>query len=109
MSEAWTWTTDSGEVMTAQPGDWKVRDAAGVRSVAAGVFERSYQSVGPGRYRRTGVFRARRAIQDEVVETLEGQAVVHPGDWVVEGAGGEQWPVPAEHFARSYEEIGEVD
>ncbi len=95
-------------MMIAEPGDWKVSDAAGVRSVAADVFDRSYVQVSPGRYRRTGVFRARRVEAEETIATLEGEALAHPGDWVVEGAAGEQWPVPAEHFAYSYEEIGDA-
>ncbi|MFT4127134.1 MAG: hypothetical protein QM662_13015 [Gordonia sp. (in: high G+C Gram-positive bacteria)] len=109
LEEGWTWTTDDGGEMSAQPGDWRVTDDAGsVRSVAAHVFAKSYARIGPGRYRRVGVFRAREVVGDEVIETLEGPAAAHPGDWVVEGSAGEQWPVPGEKFAQSYEEIDAV-
>jgi hypothetical protein len=33
---------------------------------------------------------------------MEGQAVARAGDWVVEGRGGERWPVTDEQFQRTY-------
>ncbi|WP_055476241.1 hypothetical protein [Gordonia sp. HS-NH1] len=102
--DAWTWTTGSGETMTARPGDWEVTDSSGkARSVAAAVFDQTHEHVGADRYRRVGVFRARRAAPGEVVETLEGPVVAIAGDWIVEGADGERWPVPDAHFRASYE------
>lgn len=107
IDQQWTWTTDDGDTMTAEPGDWKVTDDSGaVRSVAADVFARSYREIGAGRYARTGMFRARQATAEETIDTLEGTATAHPGDWIVEGVSGEQWPVPRAQFERSYEEIG---
>lgn len=106
VDESWAWHTDTGDEMTAAAGDWRVQDDAGsTRSVAADVFRKSYEQIGPGRYRRIGVFRARKVLHREVIGTLEGNVDAHPGDWVVEGAGGEQWPVPASKFAETYEEL----
>jgi hypothetical protein len=33
---------------------------------------------------------------------MEGKAVAQAGDWVVEGHGGERWPVTDEQFLRTY-------
>ncbi|MDT5092109.1 MAG: hypothetical protein QOH60_1472 [Mycobacterium sp.] len=100
----WTWQTSTGEVMEAQPGDWAVTDDSGSeRSVAAGVFESTHEQVAPDRYRRSGTVLARRVIKREVVATLEGEGVANAGDWVVQGAQGEQWPVPDAQFRASYE------
>jgi len=110
VAETWTWTTDDGNPMTAQPGDWRVVDDSGaVRSVAAEVFDESYREIAPGRYRRIGVFRARQVLVEEQIDTKENPATAHPGDWVVEGVKGEQWPVPADQFARTYEEINRAE
>lgn len=104
----WSWTTEDGETLAARPGDWRVVDTEGnVRSVAKSVFPKLYEPLGGGQFRRTGEFRARQARTEESIETIEGTAVAHPGDWIVEGAEGEQWPVPAEQFERSYELITE--
>lgn len=107
----WTWRTRAGEVMHGKAGDWAVVDDNGVeRSVAAAVFESTHQQVSPDkphRYRRMGTVRARRATRREVVTTLEGDAAAECGDWIVEGQGGERWPVSDEHFQKSYE--GPVD
>nr|WP_156524234.1 hypothetical protein [Gordonia sp. LAM0048] len=103
-AEAWTWTTDSGETMTAQPGDWEVTDSSGnVRSVAAAVFDQTYERIDADRYRRVGIVSARRAIAAEVVETLEGPITATADEWILEGAAGERWPVPDAHFRASYE------
>jgi hypothetical protein len=102
----WTWQTASGEVMTAQPGDWAVIDDSGSeRSVAAGVFESTHEQVASARFRRSGTVWARRTIEQEGVSTLEGDVVANAGDWVVQGAQGEQWPVPDAQFRASYEPL----
>lgn len=103
-AERWTWTTDSGEVMTAEPGDWAVIDDTGrERSVSAAIFESTHEKVGPHHYRRTGTVLARPARPGEVIGTLEGSAVAQPGDWIVQGENREQWPTPSVHFATTYE------
>jgi hypothetical protein len=33
---------------------------------------------------------------------MEGRAIAQRGDWIVEGAGGERWPVTDDQFHRSY-------
>ena len=103
-AHGWTWTTATGASMEAQPGDWAVTDDAGAeRSVAAGVFEMTHEQIGPERFRRTGTVLARCARGGEVISTLEGDVVAEEGDWVVQGSGGEQWPVPNSHFRENYE------
>ena len=97
-----SWTTGGGDALVGRPGDWRVTDGERVWTVAAEEFDRSYVAV-EGGFRRRGVVRARLGRPGEVVCTLEGDATVAAGDWVVEGEGGERWPVPAERFAQAYE------
>jgi hypothetical protein len=100
----WTWTTDQGETMRANRGDWAViDDTGGERSFAADLFDASHELISHARYRRTGTVEARRATAKEVVTTLEGDAVASPNDWVIRGPSGEQWPVPADEFHVRYE------
>jgi hypothetical protein len=107
---SWTWQTTAGEIMTAQPGDWAVTDDAGSeRSVAAGVFESTHEQVAPDRYRRSGTVWARHATDRELVSTLEGEVVANTGDWIVQGAQGEQWPVPDAQFRASYEPLSQEE
>jgi hypothetical protein len=40
-----------------------------------------------------------------VIETLEGEVEVLPGDWIVKGVGGAFYPVKPEIFNRTYEVI----
>ncbi|MFT3899693.1 MAG: hypothetical protein QM728_05535 [Gordonia sp. (in: high G+C Gram-positive bacteria)] len=104
----WTWTTSTGEEMTAEPGDWEVRPSADepAWSVREDIFEASYEQVEGDRYRRVGVVRARPARAGEVVRTLEGDVPTRAGDWIVAGDGGEQWPVPAAEFEQRYRPSG---
>lgn len=101
----WHWTTQSGSVMEAQAGDWRVSDGERTWSVRPAEFAASYQAAGDGRWRRTGIVHAHRAETAERIETLEGTAIAATGDWIVEGAGGERWIVPDEHFTASYEAV----
>ncbi len=97
------WTRLTGDQLHGGAGDWRVTDDAGdERTIRDTEFRRSHQSLGGGRYLRTGVFRAWQVRQDQELRTLEGRAVAHPGDWIVEGYGGERWPVSDIQFQRSY-------
>jgi hypothetical protein len=89
--------------MVAKPGDWAVTDQFGkLRSVAAAVFPATHEKIGPNRYRRVGIVRARLAVAGEIIATSEGQSVAPPESWIVEGTGGERWPVPGRQFAETY-------
>lgn len=99
-----TWTADGVHELVAQPGDWRISDGERVWTVDDAAFQRSYEPAGGG-FGRSGVVRARPAQVGEVVQTLEGEVRAGAGDWVVEGEGGECWPVSAEHFARTYRAV----
>lgn len=102
--EPFTWTTASGETMHAEAGDWAVEGADGrIHSVADDIFRATHTQDSDGRWSRTGIVEARPSRLGEVVTTLEGPAKTVDGDWVVRGAEGEMWPVPAAEFASRYE------
>lgn len=103
VSAPWRWTTESGSVMQANAGDWRVSDGDRTWSVRPEEFAATYAATADGRWRRTGTVRAHPADGTEVVHTLEGPGSAAPGDWIVEGPGGERWIVPAAQFAGSYE------
>lgn len=39
------------------------------------------------------------------IDTLEGSLYAQPGDWVITGVEGEQWPVKKEIFEKTYKVI----
>ena len=41
------------------------------------------------------------------IETLEGQHIVTPGDWIITGIKGEHYPCKPDIFAATYEEVKE--
>jgi hypothetical protein len=100
----WTWTSQSGETLRANAGDWEVRADGESWSVRDDIFRASYEHVGGRHWRRCGQVLARPAQPGETIETLEGPATASDGDLVVRGADGEQWPVPAAEFAQRYAE-----
>jgi len=104
-SAPWTWTSRSGETMQAEAGDWEVRADGETWSVREDIFQASYENVSGNQWRRRGTVSARPAHAGETIETLEGPTTAAAGDWVVRGTDGEQWPVPAEEFARRYAKV----
>jgi hypothetical protein len=97
------WTLPSGEELLGDAGDWHVVDGAGiVRTVTDSEFRSSHARLGNGRWQRVGVFRAWQVAEAVVVRTKEGSATARAGDWVVEGPGGERWPVTDRQFGESY-------
>lgn len=103
-SAPWTWTSQSGETMQANAGDWEVRADGQSWSVRDDIFRATYEHVEGAQWRRRGRVLARPAQPGETIETLEGPVTAADGDWVVRGADGEQWPVPADEFAQRYAE-----
>jgi hypothetical protein len=79
-----------------------------VRTVRNTEFQASHEPLGGERWRRTGTYRAWQASDQLVLRTLEGPAIAEPGDWVVEGSGGERWPVTDAQFRRTYRAVGDV-
>jgi len=97
------WTLSSGEQMLGNAGDWRVVDSAGaMRTVTDFEFRSSHKPLDAGRWRRSGTFKAWRVNESVVIRTKEGRATARPGDWVVEGSGGERWPVSHDQFQSSY-------
>jgi hypothetical protein len=97
------WTLPSGEELLGDAGDWHVVDGSGTaRTVTDSEFRSSHSRLDDGRWQRVGVFRAWQTAEAVVLRTKEGSATARPGDWVVEGPGGERWPVSDGQFRRSY-------
>jgi hypothetical protein len=99
------WTRPGGE-LSGEAGDWRVLDDRGEeRTIRDAAFRASHEPLGGERWRRTGTYRAWRVSDERVLRTLEGRAVAQPGDWVVEGRGGERWPVSDVQFRRTYRAV----
>jgi hypothetical protein len=104
-STPWTWTSHSGQTMQADAGDWQVQADGRTWSVREDIFRTSYEHVDGNQWRRRGDVFARPAQPSETIKTLEGPTTAADGDWVVRGADGEEWPVPAQEFAERYTEL----
>ena len=55
--------------------------------------------------KRPVVIEAIRLTETETVKTLEGDMEGHPGDWLITGVTGEQYPCGADTFAKTYEHV----
>ena len=49
----------------------------------------------------------RYAETDETIETKEGSVGAQAGDAIMTGTEGEEWPIPAEKFAETYDDLGD--
>jgi hypothetical protein len=72
-----------GGEQRCKPGDWLVQNGEDVYTVDARTFERTYERVGPGRYRKTASVWAERAAAPGVIRTQEGATHYEAGDWLV--------------------------
>ena len=57
--------------------------------------------------KRPVVVEAYRTEMAVVVHTLEGDLTAQPGDYIITGVAGEQYPCKAEIFEATYEEVEE--
>ena len=101
-----TWTRRSGDELAGHAGDWRVRDDSGdERTVRDTEFRASHRPIDGEKWLRTGTYSAWQVSEPQVLRTMEGRAVARAGDWVVEGHGGERWPVTDEQFRRTYRAV----
>ena len=93
-----------GDRLNGDAGDWRVMDDGGdERTVRDPEFQASHEPLGGEVLAcASGPSRPGGSAEQSVLRTMEGRAVAQPGDWVVEGSGGERWPVPNGQFERGY-------
>jgi hypothetical protein len=98
--------TRSGALQARGGVDYIIDYGASRAVVRGDIFERTYQPLGDGRFRkRTDViFHAFTLDRPAMVHTLEGPQKAEPGDWVIEGAVGELWPVPRAEAVKKYDD-----
>jgi hypothetical protein len=72
--------------------------------VRRSVFEDTYQRREDGLYQKRIdiVLRYFTLPYDVIVETLEGEEMAQSGDWIVEGVGGELWPMAPQIGEKKY-------
>lgn len=107
LTETHRWLTESGSEMTGAAGDWLVIDPDTGRQWTADprAFASGHERIEGDRYRRTGTVLARPAHLGEQVDTIEGPALGHAGDWLVQGSLDELWLVPTARFRTAYEPV----
>ena len=98
----WTWTTASGDLLSAAAGDWRLEADGRTWSVRDDAFRATYLHLDGDRWERVGLVTARQVTTTERVDTLEGLVNAQPGDWVVEDDERRRWVVPAEQFPQGY-------
>ncbi|RUP32995.1 MAG: hypothetical protein EKK51_07705 [Mycolicibacterium sp.] len=99
------WTTERGDILHANAGDWWVIDGDNRWSVAGSIFRETYQRIRGNQFRKTATVSAVPMSEAFTVRTLEGVASGGPGDWLVRNASGECWPVTGPEFERRYVQI----
>jgi hypothetical protein len=94
-----------GAEQNCKAGDWLVDNNGDVYTVDAGVFARTYRSVGPGVYVKTTPIWAERATQAGSVATKEGRSYYKAGDYLVSNNkdGTDAYCISAEKFESMYE------
>ena len=73
--------------------------------VRSDIFERTYEPLGGGLYRKRGDLHLRYFTLNRpaLIKTLEGVQEAQAGDWIMQGVAGELWPVPRAEAERKYE------
>ncbi len=103
LSEPLVWSTDGGDELRGEAGDWLVVDeSGGRRTVHADAFPKTHERESGETWRRTSEVLARHGRPHENISTPEGPVLVTDGDWVVQDLEGRTWVVPGPHFAATY-------
>ena len=87
---------ESGKLRAREGEDVIVIDGEDRSVVRLDIFERTYEPLGGGLYRKKNdvVLRYFTLDRAAMIETLEGPQLAEAGDWIMQGVMGELWPVP---------------
>lgn len=94
-----------GAQQRAESGDWLVDNMGDVYTVSADSFERTYQQVSPGRWKKSAPVWAEQTNEAGSVATQEGRTHYQAGDWLVSNdeAGTDSYAISAAKFDQLYE------
>jgi hypothetical protein len=94
-----------GAEQKCKAADWLVDNNGDVYTVDAGVFARTYRSVGPGIFVKTTPIWAERATRPGSVATKEGRSHYNAGDYLVSNNedGTDAYCISADKFESMYE------
>ena len=94
-----------GGIQECKKGDWLVDNDGEIYTVDGGVFERTYQKVGPGNYAKITAVWAIMATENGHVTTKEGLSHYKAGDYIVynEKNGTDAYCMSAKKFESMYE------
>lgn len=97
-----------GKLQARNGRDVIVSDGGGDQSVVRrDIFERTYEPLGGGLYRKRDDVMLRYFTLDRpaLIETLEGPQEAAPGDWIMQGVAGELWPVSRDKALEKYQPV----
>ena len=94
--------------MLGHVGDWLITGVRGEQyPCSPDVFNRTYEHVAGKRFRKLPVVvDALRLTRRVSIETGQGVLVGEPGDWLINGVDGSQYPCGAGIFEETYEPVG---
>ena len=100
-----------GNEQVAKEGDWLVSNDGELYTVDGDSFAKTYEPVGPCRYRKTGSVWAELADADGVMLTKEGSSAYRKGDYLVfnEPDRGDGYPVAKNRFEQQYSLFAEEE
>ena len=104
LTEQITVRTLEGE-MVGKRGDWVITGVAGEKYPCSNdTFRETYQHIGENNYRKRQLeVEAVLLRYRTMIETPEGTLVGQPGDWLISGLNGSQYPCARDIFLRTYE------
>lgn len=96
--------------LRAEPGDWIITGINGKQyPCKPDIFEKTYEPVdNSGKFRKKPVIiEAFQTNEEMIINTLEGPLYAAPGDWIITGIAGEQYPCKPSTFEKIYEPVDE--
>ena len=97
-----------GAKQTCKSGDWLVHNGDSVYTVDRETFDRTYEAVAPGQYRKVATVWAERASHAGEIRTREGVTHYRAGDWLVynDAQRRDGYALSAARFDELYEPAG---
>lgn len=99
------WTTEEGQQLNAERGDWIVEDGDRCWSVRDAAFRSTYEHIEGDRFRSDAIVEAVQLPKPYRVHTPEGDLIAAPEDWLLRNEVGDVWSMSDAEFTERYEPV----
>ena len=102
LTDTFQWQSTDGNNLVGEKGDYLIESDGNRWTVQPEIFEKTYSENSDGTFTKTAQVIAVKVNAALTINTLEGESVVHEGDYLLCGESADVWSIDSTNFVKKY-------